>query len=117
MEALRDKAMRATGAFLTRRGFEILEKNWTYGDESVDFVARNDDNLVFVTCLARMNDGEGFPDEAVDRKANERLAIAYLTDHPESGECTIRFDVVSLIVTGETRASLPHHRNALCAVE
>lgn len=117
MEAINDKAMRAAGMFLERKGFEILEKGWAHGDASVDYVARDEGDLVFVTCLARENDGKGFPGEPIDREESERLAIAYLADHPESGDCTVRFDVVSLVVVSDSRALLRHHCNALCFVE
>lgn len=117
MEAIKDKATRAIGAYLEHRGLEIVERGWAHGDASVDYVARDEGDLVFVTCLVGENDGAGFPKEEVDRKANERLAIAYLADHPERGDCAVRFDVVSLVVTSDSRALLRHHRNALRAVE
>lgn len=117
MEAIKEKAVAATGTFLERRGFEILERGWAHGDASVDYIARDEGDLVFVTCLVGENDGTGFPKEEIDRKANERLAIAYLAEHPESGDCAIRFDTVSLVVVADNRALLRHHRNALCAVE
>lgn len=116
MEAIKDKAMAAVGTFLERKGFDILERGWAHGDAGIDYIARDEGDLVFVTCIVGDNDGTGFPKEAIDRKANERLAIAYLVDHPESGDCTVRFDVVSLVVVSDSRAILRHHRNALCDV-
>lgn len=92
-------------AYLEHRGFEIIEKGWAHGDASVDYVSGDDNG--------------GFPGEPVDREASDRLAIAYLADHPESGDCIIRFDSMSLVAAAadDDQALLRYHRNALCAVE
>lgn len=114
MEAIDAKAMKGIKSYLKRRGFEILEERWAHGGDIIDFIANEEDDLVFVRCQLHQNSGEGFPEEALDRSSLERLAAAYLAEHLDSGDCTVRFDVVSMLVLGNDRALLRHHRNALC---
>jgi putative endonuclease len=114
MEAIDTKAMKGIKSYLERRGFEILEENWAHGGDAIDFIANEEDDLVFIGCQLRQNSGEGFPEEALDRDSLERLAAAYLAEHLDSGDCTVRFDVVSMLILGDDRALLRHHRNALC---
>lgn len=113
MEAIDTKAMKGIRIYLERRGFEILEESWAHGSDAIDFIANEEDDLVFVSCQLRQNSGEGFPEEALDRGSLERLAAAYLVEHLDSGDCTVRFDAVSMLILGEDRAFLRHHRNVL----
>ena len=114
MEAIDTKAMKGIKSYLERRGFEILEENWAHGGDSIDFIANEEDDLVFIGCQLRQNSGEGFPEEVLDRDSLERLAASYLTEHLDSGDCTVRFDLVSMLLLSDDRALLRHHRNALC---
>lgn len=113
MEAINTKAMKGIKSYLERRGFEILEERWARGGDTIDFIANEEDDLVFIGCQLRQNSGEGFPEEVLDRDSLERLAASYLTEHLDSGECTVRFDQVSMLILNDSRALLRHHRNAL----
>lgn len=114
MEAIDTKAMKGIKSYLEHRSFEILEENWAHGGDTIDFIACEEDDLVFIGCQLRQNSGEGFPEEVLDRGSLERLAAAYLAEHLDSGDCAVRFDVVSMLILGNDRALLRHHRNALC---
>lgn len=114
MEAIDTKAMKGIKSYLERKGFEILEENWAHGGDAIGFIANEEGDLVFIGCQLRQNSGEGFPEEALDRDFLERLVAAYLAEHLDSGDCAIRFDVVSMLILGDDRAFLRHHRNALC---
>ena len=59
--------------------------------------------MVFVDVVAA-DHGPDMPDERPDRGRFERLAAAYLAEHPDGGDI--------LVVNGD-RALLRHHRNAL----
>lgn len=112
METINDKAMRGISNYLTRRGFEILEESWAHGKDSIDFIAREDDELVFVA--VKITDGGiDFPTEKVNRKSLERVAAAYLAANLDTPEGSVRFDVVSMLILGETKALIRHHRPAL----
>ena len=113
MEAIDTKAMKGIKSYLERRGFEILEENWAHSGDSIDFIANEEDDLVFIGCQLRQNSGEGFPEEVLDRDSLERLAASYLTEHLDSGDCTVRFDLVSMLILDDSRALLRHHCNAL----
>ena len=49
METINDKAMRGISTYLTRRGFDIIEEGWAHGKDSIDLIARDGEDLVFVT--------------------------------------------------------------------
>ena len=114
MEAINTKAMKGIKSYLERRGFDILEEDWAHGSDTIDFIANEEDNLVFIICQLRQNSGEGFPEEVLDRDSLERLVASYLTEHLDSGDCAVRFDAVSMLILGDDRALLRHHQNALC---
>lgn len=114
MEAtINEKAMKAIGTYLERRGFEILENGWAHGTDGVDFIAREEDDLVFVVTEVVEDSGNGFPSEEFDRAALERVATAYLAQADGAADYAVRFDFVSMIVIGDSRAFLRHHRNCL----
>jgi putative endonuclease len=113
MEAIDTRAKKGVRVYLERRGFEILEEGWAHGGDVADFIARDEDDLVFVHCQITQNGGEGFPEEDANRVVLERLAAAYLAEHLDSEDIRIRFDVVSMLIVGESRALLRHHLNAL----
>lgn len=67
--------------FLSRKGYEILETNWTCVAGEADIVALEEDTLCFVEVKTRSNVEKGFPAEAVDAKKRdryERIAACYL---------------------------------------
>jgi putative endonuclease len=117
MEAtIYEKATKAIEAFLDRKGYDIIERGWAHGSDRADFIAREDGDLVFVTMKITEGTGSGFPEEdPAEREGLERLAAAYL-EHFDEGDVTVRFDIVSMMVLGESRAFLRLHRNALSAL-
>lgn len=84
-----------------------------FGGDVADFIARDGDDLVFVSCMVIQNGGEGFSAEDADRVALERLAAACLVEHLDFGDVLVRFDVVSMFIVGESRVLFCHHFNAL----
>lgn len=116
MEAtLKDKALRGIEMFLTRRGMEIIEKGWAHGKDKIDFIADDNGELVFIDCRIRRNEGDGLGPEKASRKKFERIAAAYLADHPHIPEGAVRFDCVNMLIIGDTKALIRHHINALSA--
>lgn len=118
MNATDDKARRAVRRYLEMYDFDIVEEGWCHGREHADFIAEDDGDLVFVQCTLDGNSGDGIPEHVLDRKGFEILAAAYLAEHPETTECAIRCDMVSLLLIGRDKAIIRHHRNALaCGVD
>lgn len=72
-----------------------------------------EDDLVFVLAQIAEDRGDGFPEEKVDRAALEKVVTAYLAKSDGNTDCAIRFDFVSMLVIGDSRAFLRHHRNCL----
>lgn len=99
---------------LSRKGYEILETNWTCVAGEADIVALEEDTLCFVEVKTRSNVEKGFPAEAVDAKKRdryERIAACYLATY-ENCDIRVRFDVISILVLSENRAFLRFHKNA-----
>ena len=109
-----DRAVSASARYLELRGYEVLEQNWSPegSEESVPLIAYDDDVLVFVDVTVR-NGFEGFvPESETDRMAMEILAAKYLAQSDDEPNFEVRFDIISMMVIGESRAMLKHHINA-----
>lgn len=114
MEAIiNEKAMRGIERFLERRGMEILETGWAHGNDKIDFIVNDDGDLVFISCTIRTNGGNGLGSERVNRKTFERVAAAYLAEHLDIPEGTVRHDTVSMLILSDDKALIRHHVNAL----
>ena len=114
-KATKTKAMAGIRKFLEMRGFEIVEDGWKSGEHSVDFIARDEDDLVFVSCNILGDAGDGFPEDKPDRAACEKAAAAYLAQTDGLEQAMVRFDIVSMLVLSNDRAMVRHYRNALSA--
>jgi len=94
-------------AFLQKRGFLVLERNWRskrWGE--IDLVARDGDVLVFVEVKTRVGKKFGAPEEAVTfhkRRALKRAAQYYRVKYPDS-PAALRIDVISILLDWETGA-------------
>ncbi len=111
------KGEEMAAAYLERRGWRLLERNWRCPYGEADIVAQdsdddNNDTVVLVEVKTRLALGEradAMPELAVDahkRFRYRRLALAYLMEHPEV--FSIRFDVIALNVVGNDSARLRH---------
>ena len=109
-----EKAVKASARYCELKGYEVVEQNWSPEgtDQSVPLIAYDDDTLVFIDVKVR--DGvNGFtPESETDREAMEVLAAKYLAQADTEPEFRIRFDIISMMVIGESRAMLKHHINA-----
>lgn len=83
--------------YLRQQGMKILERNWRIGDLETDIIAQDKDTLVFCEVKTRTAGQAKKPEEAVDRKRQQRLiagAQAYIRynrlDNPW------RFDIVAI---------------------
>lgn len=103
--------------FLDRRGYEIVERNWTCSAGEADIIARDDETLVFIEVKTRSNTDKGFPSEAVNaakRRRYEGIAAQFLQGY-DVVDVAVRFDVVSIVVVAVDRALIRHHINAFAA--
>lgn len=107
----------AAARFLDRRGYDIVERNWTCKAGEADIIARDGEALVFVEVKTRSSAEKGFPAEAVNaakRRRYERIAALFLQDY-DVVDVPVRFDVVSIMVVAPDRALIRHHINAFAA--
>jgi putative endonuclease len=102
-ETTRQKGMRAedlAAQHLEKKGFRIIQRNWTVGKLEIDLIASNASNLLFVEVKSRASDQFGAPLEAVNsakRKSIVKAADIYLKRTDTTLEP--RFDIVSIIMT------------------
>lgn len=101
-------------ASLDRRGYEIVERNWTCAAGEADIIARDGDSVVFVEVKTRSSCDYGMPAEAVDeakRDRYERIAALFLQGF-HVVDVPVRFDIVSIVAISPDRAMIRHHINA-----
>jgi len=104
----------AASSYLERIGMTIVERNWRCPAGEVDIVALDGETLVLCEVKTRSTIGKGSPEEAVTptkQKRIGRIARTYLA-YAAVAPCSVRFDVISIMLLGEDRALLRHHRAA-----
>ncbi|WP_029144316.1 YraN family protein [Microbacterium luticocti] len=98
-------------AYLSARGFAVLDRNWRAPGGELDVVARRDGTVVFVEVKTRRSDGFGDPLEAVDARKRARLwrlAQAWCAAHPEQARAMRRLDVIGITGPDPDTARLEH---------
>jgi putative endonuclease len=88
-------------AYLERRGWTILERNWRAGHKEIDIIARRADTVAFVEVKARLRRTYGHPLDAIDRGKRRELAFAARSWVARSGvvgaELEYRFDAIWVV--------------------
>ncbi len=100
-------------AFLRKKGFVILEKNWRYRHLEIDIVAQDGDMLVFVEVKMRATAHFGNPEDAVSKQKMARIinaAEAYIFEKDVQGEA--RFDVVAIISSSSGSSEIEYFKDA-----
>ena len=93
---------RSAEAWLARRGYRIVERNWRCRLGEIDLVALDGDTLCIVEIKARSGARHGPAIAAVDRRKQHRIArvaAQLLAEIGWQGPC--RFDVLGLDRTGD----------------
>ena len=101
-------------AFLTRRGYRILERNFRNILGEVDIIADHKGTLCFIEVKTRFTDSFGSPLEAVTRSKQKKLARvaeSYLKFKRMNGR-KARFDVVAVALERENCMSIEVVPNA-----
>ena len=87
-------------AFLTSKGYRVLERNFRCRHGEIDLICRHGRYLVFAEVKYRSGLTMGSPAEAVDARKQERIrraAAFYLYSHGMGGDVPCRFDVVGIL--------------------
>ena len=100
-------------AYLERRGWRILARNWRFHHKEIDLVAERDGLVAFVEVKTRAADGLGHPLEAITARKRRDLATAargWIATHGRPYR-TFRFDA-AVVVTGSAGTSVEHIEDA-----
>ncbi|MEI6434300.1 MAG: YraN family protein [Bacteroidota bacterium] len=93
---------------LLAKGYQILERNWHFGREELDVIAKHENFIVIVEVKTRTGKTEIEPAEVVPR-AKQRILIraanAYMAYKNLPGE--IRFDIITILMNA--RGTQLHH--------
>jgi putative endonuclease len=75
--------------------------------------------LVFVEVKTRRTITTGFPEEAVTRAKRRRYEViaAYYLSQEQRPSMRVRFDVISIVLTGTNQAFLKHYRDVFASGE
>ena|SRR5271166_1210899 len=95
------------------RGYRIIARNFKAAGAEIDIIVKDRDTIVFVEVKARMSDGFGPPEIAVDdrkqyriRRAAEIFANRYHLNG-FANEPPMRFDIIA--ISGDGRARKVEH--------
>jgi putative endonuclease len=82
--------------FLTRKGYQILERNFVAGKVEIDIVAKNGNDVVFVEVKTRLN-AVVEPEKAVTKSKQKNMAMAAEQFIIEKQlNLPVRFDIISI---------------------
>lgn len=87
-------------AYLIKRGFSIVDRNYRSRQGEIDIIAREGGYIVFIEVKFRKDGKKGAPEEAVDWKKQEKIrntARYYLYSHGYGDNTPCRFDVISIL--------------------
>lgn len=100
-------------AFLLKRGYRILIRNWRLKTGEIDIIAEQSGVLVFCEVKSRRSLLYGSGAEAVDRRKQQRIirtALLYMQGLQLDRPC--RFDVIEIMMTSPEYPVVNHIINA-----
>lgn len=98
--------------YLSKKGFEIVERNYKFKRSEIDIVTRKDGLLVIVEVKTRSTDFMAGPRDTITKnkqKAIVRAANYYVQE--KDLDCETRFDVISIILNDKYQ-NLEHIEDA-----
>lgn len=97
-------------AFLRKKKYVILHKNWRKGKSEVDLICSKDELLIFVEVKTRTHTAYGAPHEAVTPKKQEELrkaVDAFFNEFPHI-DLEVRFDIIEVVNPLHKNARITH---------
>ena len=99
--------------YLTRKGLEIIARNWHYKKAEIDLICREKEILIFVEVKVKAYTHFGRPESSISPRKQRLLidaAMAYMrsTGH----EWEIRFDIIAIIGTPDRLKEIIHFPDA-----
>lgn len=99
---------------LTDQGYRVIHRNYRVRGGELDIVCERNGTLVFCEVKTRTSNQFGLPEEAITiakRRRLRKLALEYLQREGRRAR-TLRFDVISVFMTGGQVGELRHIVNA-----
>jgi putative endonuclease len=99
---------------LVKKGYQLVERNYTYGKGEIDIIAKDKDTLVFVEVKSRKNLEFGPPELGITKNKQRqvrRIAEAYLHEK-DIIDTDCRVDVVAILFRGKEPPKINHIVNA-----
>lgn len=116
----RTAAMKAAKSLIQRKGHDVLEVGYTTPFDTdfarADLVTKDGDGLHFIRVDVKRDDGEGFPEEHIDKETREQfehISMDFLSAS-DYDDAAIHFDIIQLLVFDNSRGYMRHHLNAFC---
>lgn len=84
--------------YLRTKGYQVLEKNYTYLKAEVDIIVLKGNTLIAVEVKTRSSDYFGDPQDFIDPKKIKRLVLAI--DHyvlEKDLDVMVRFDIIAIL--------------------
>jgi len=84
--------------FLTKRGYDIVERNYRFDKAEVDIIAKKESTLAIIEVKTRSTSDFGDPQDFVKPKQIQRLVKAvdeYVTENQLDVE--VRFDIIAIV--------------------
>lgn len=94
--------------FLAKKGYKILERNYSTRSGEIDLVALHNGEVVFVEVKTRTSDAYGAPELAVNPRKQLRMikaALGYIK-YKKLHQMPCRFDVVAISAAVENGVEL-----------
>lgn len=94
--------------FLAKKGYKILERNYSTRSGEIDLVALHNGEVVFVEVKTRTSDAYGAPELAVNPRKQLRMikaALGYIK-YKKLHQMPCRFDVVAISAAAENEVEL-----------
>jgi len=95
-------------AFLAKRGYRILERNYRTKSGEIDLIALHEGTVAFVEVKTRTSDAFGAPELAVDIRKQRRMiraALGYIK-YKKLHQVPCRFDIVAICEAREKEVAL-----------
>lgn len=111
-EEVRDEGLRLAKRYLKRRGFDVIDEDWSCTKGDVDIISIDCDVTVLVNVMTEADPGgdpSALPDLKIDGEQTDHcrgLMLRYLEDHSDVE--TARFDLVSIRLLSDHNAKLRH---------
>lgn len=94
-----NKAEVMAASYLTNKGYQILDQNYTFGKGEIDIIALKEDWLVFVEVRARSEVAHGFPEQTISKnKANLIIKTAENYIYQKDWHGKVRFDIIAITI-------------------